>query len=525
MKIISTISFYMLLILLVYNLNIEVKAQTVYAQNMVPQPTLPIGFVSFDQWAPGAMTAIPNTLSEGYLVGGSWANGIWYGIDYQSSATCNLYSIDPVTGNSSLIGNTGVINGTGLTYDITSNTMYMIDAQPSEYISNLYTVDLTSGATTLIGNTNQYFILSLACNADGELYGFSIYYDKFFKINKQTAECTFIGNVGFSSNNANEMEFDRENDILFAYIRDMSQPTENQRRWWAIDTETGAATLIGELQGGATALGLAIPYTMPQLDRPQLVSPEHKSININSMTSFSWNSVPNATNYKLEISTDKLFRTTERTIENITANSYTLANEEQLNENQIYYWRIKAYNDNNGTSWYSKKFKFRTISDLQTINISLPAGWNLVSLNVIPNNLAMEEVFSGLNGIVVVKNGAGDIYSPVFGINQIGNWNIEEAYYIYTNTNCYLSVTGIQIIPSHISISLHFGWNLIPYLLTTQMNASQVFANINNYMIFAKNKLGDIYHPEFGVNTIGNMKPGEGYWIYVVTPSTLIYQD
>ncbi len=525
MKKLSTISFCMLIIVLACNIHFEAKAQTVYAQNMVPLPTLPAGFVSFDRWNPEVITAIPNTLAESYLVGGTWANGIWYGIDFQSSTTCNLYSIDPITGNSTLIGNTGVINGTGLSYDITTNTMYMLDAQPSDYISNLYTVDLTTGATTLIGSTNQRFILSLACDAAGDLYGFSIYYDKFFKINKQTAESTFIGSVGFSSNNANEMEFDRENDILFAYIRDMDQPTENQRRWWAIDTETGAATLIGVLQGGASALGMAIPYSLPQLERPQLIAPAHKSININLLPSFSWEQVANATNYKLEISTDKFFRTVYRTIENIPTNSYTLTNEEQLEENQIYYWRIKAFNDNNGTSWYSKKFSFRTISNLQTMNILLTSGWNIVSLNVIPNNPAMENIFAGMNNVVVVKNAAGDVFSPQFGINQIGNWNINEAYFVYTNASCNLSVSGIRIIPSETPLSLEIGWNLIPYYRTTPMNASQVFANINNYIVFAKNKLGGIYHPEFGINTIGDMLPNEGYWIYAVTPFTLFYQE
>ena len=525
MKHFSKFSIFSIILIISFSLSFKANAQTAYAYNMVGQPNLPVGFVSFNVWEPGVMTPIPNTLSSSYLVGGTWANGVWYGINYMASKPAMLFSIDPVTGNNTIIGSTGVINSTALTFDITTNTMFMLDADTSQYISHLYTVDLSTGAATLVGSTNEYYVLSLACNADGELYGYSIYYNSFYRIDKTTGESIFIGNSGINSNNANEMEFDRENDILFAYIRDVDQPVGSQRKWWTMDIETGEATLIGELQGDATALGLAIPYTMPELDRPQLVTPAHKSVKIETQTSFNWEAVTNAVKYTLEISTDKLFRTVDKTIENISTNSYALTEEEQLINNIVYYWRIKAFNGNNDASWFSKKFKFRTIGENQTLNIPLTLGWNLISLNVIPDNLNMENIFNGMNNIVVVKNAAGDIYYPALGINQIGEWRIDEAYFVYTNAYGNLSVSGMQVFPSQTPILLEEGWNLIPYLGSNPMDIEQALASIPVYMTFAKNKMGDIYHPEFGINTIGNMKPGEGYWIYMATRALLIYPE
>jgi hypothetical protein len=386
MKLITKFSLFVFSLAMFFLINQSLKAQTAYAYNLIDQPGLPRGPFSFNVWTPNVVTPIPDSFLTNYPTGGAWANGIWYVIDYTETTPCSLWSIDTVTGATTAIGSTGIFNGSGLSFDITTNTMYMISPDPAEnYITKLYTLDLTTGVATLIGNTGVNYMLSLACDADGALYGFSIWYDSFYRIDKTTAAVTFIGTSGFYANNANDMEFDKENDLLFAYIRNVSLPLIQQRKWWIIDPETGLATLIGDIKtGNASALGMSIPYTLPELARPQQLSPVNHSFNVRNKPTFTWDPVINAVNYTLQISTDKFFRTVDKTIESIANTTYTLTAEQQLDSTLFYYWRIKAFDNNGGKSWYSKKWKFTSMSQLPATTLLTPANGS-IDQSLIPN--------------------------------------------------------------------------------------------------------------------------------------------
>jgi len=137
----------------------------------------------------------------------------------------------------------------------------------------------------------------------------------------------------------------------------------------------------------------------------------------------------------------------------------------------------------------------------------------------------MESVFEGMNNIVLVKNGAGQIYSPSFGINQIGDWNFEAGYYVYTNSSSILNITGTEVNPVLQGIQLNPGWHLISYLRNSPMNAQLALASITSNLIIAKNNLGGFYHPGFGINTLGDMQPGQAYWLYISSPVLLTYPE
>jgi len=157
------------------------------------------------------------------------------------------------------------------------------------------------------------------------------------------------------------------------------------------------------------------------------------------------------------------------------------------------------------------------------IEIPLSLGWNLISSNVIPDEPAMTSIFSGMNNYFLVKNDAGQIYSPFWGLEQIGDWNIEDGYYVYTNGSSILNISGAEVIPSQQGIELNAGWNLVSYFRNSPMNAQQALAGISSNLIMAKNNSGGFYHPGFGINTLGEMQPGQGYWLYISGPAILTY--
>lgn len=160
--------------------------------------------------------------------------------------------------------------------------------------------------------------------------------------------------------------------------------------------------------------------------------------------------------------------------------------------------------------------------DAQDINLS--AGWSLVSSYVDPYHSDLESVFIGLNpNLILVKNGDGQVYWPALSLNAIGNWDVHDGYQVYMGTPATLVVKGSQVNPAQTPITLLSGWSLVAYLKDTPTHIQQAFSSISSKIRLAKNGSGQVYWPEFGVNQIGNMQPGEGYQVYMNTAGTLTY--
>lgn len=161
-----------------------------------------------------------------------------------------------------------------------------------------------------------------------------------------------------------------------------------------------------------------------------------------------------------------------------------------------------------------------------TLNIPLATGWNLISSFIIPDESSMDSVFQDIaNEVLIVKNGKGKIFVPSYQINTIGDWNMQHGYQVYSTTNTNLQIIGIPVEPESTNISLNAGWNIISYLRSTELSSPTGFASItdNSNLLMAKDSKGKIYVPSYNINTIGNLKPGDGYQIFVVQADTLIY--
>jgi subtilase family serine protease len=159
-----------------------------------------------------------------------------------------------------------------------------------------------------------------------------------------------------------------------------------------------------------------------------------------------------------------------------------------------------------------------------THKIALEPGWNMISSFVRPIDLAVSGVFGNLDAqTVVVKNNSGQIFWPAFGINTIGQWNHNEGYQVHAPSADTMIVAGKMLVPEATAISLAAGWNMVAYLRHSPMRADSALASVVNDVVIAKNNKGQVYWPEFGINTMGAMQPGQGYKIYLAQASTLTY--
>jgi len=195
----------------------------------------------------GVMTQI--AVDESYFVtAADYVGDEIYGIRYsEGSAKCPLVKVDQTSGVVTEIGG-GASYLTGFAYDVTTGTAYVINVY-----GKLSTIDLETGIVTNIGGDFLY-AMCLTCDANGNLFSISLD-DRTASIDKVTGKCTVIGNLGIDVYYAQDICFDRDNNILYGTLFTASL----ESGLYTIDLTTGAANLIVEIFDELA--GFAIPYT------------------------------------------------------------------------------------------------------------------------------------------------------------------------------------------------------------------------------------------------------------------------
>lgn len=177
------------------------------------------------------------------------------------------------TEDGSVTYNYGSVQGTvstilfwlGMTWDATTRTLYgvgidpFVDGPPEAYLAS---VDFSHGAqATVIGQFPPgVLMIDIAVDPSGHLYGLDISGDVLMAIDKETAEVQSIGSIGFNANFAQDMDFDDATGILYLAGVDGDSETGSL---YTVDTQTGAATLVGPLREGDQYDGFAIASGAP----------------------------------------------------------------------------------------------------------------------------------------------------------------------------------------------------------------------------------------------------------------------
>ncbi len=233
-----------------------------------------------------------------------------------------------------------------------------------------------------------------------------------------------------------------------------------------------------------------------------------------------WNEVEQALNYKLfrSDSADGPYK-----LIYYGSNLFYTDIGNHLNPATYYYFRVMAENFEQ-LSGYSDILQVKTLPEKHLIKLN--TGWNMISTYIRLVNIDMEDVLLPIvNNIVIVKNNLGQIYFPEFGINDIGNWKYEEAYQIYTNRATTLEIEGAKSNPQIDEIALTAGWNMLAYLRDNSMDIEIALASLtqNGTLVIAKDNLGNVFFPAFEINMIGDMLPGQGYQIYLLSSTKFKY--
>jgi len=175
-----------------------------------------------------------------------------YAIDFRSF---HLLTIDTTTGASTVIGTADSpgLGWTGLSWDASTTTLYGVTYSQSRsgFTSNLYTVDPVTAATTLIGPITGIgdpdsgtLVGALAVDSSGLMYGIDLVADDFVAIDKTTGAAQVIGSLGFDANYAQAMAFDDYTGTLYYAAFNNSV---GEAEMYTIDPPSGALTLVSPI--------------------------------------------------------------------------------------------------------------------------------------------------------------------------------------------------------------------------------------------------------------------------------------
>jgi hypothetical protein len=162
--------------------------------------------------------------------------------------------------------------------------------------------------------------------------------------------------------------------------------------------------------------------------------------------------------------------------------------------------------------------------------IELQAGWNLISLPLVPNSTLTADIYA-----LILKQGPSGVKVTYTFDNAAKTWIKDpttitdgNGYFVYMNAYDVLIVQGLQL--SEVSAptfprtyTLYKGWNLVGFTETKVMNASQYVESLtpgsyyrwlykwnstkqNWYMVDTKSPPTGQYY---------QLHPGQGFWIYI----------
>lgn len=198
------------------------------------------------------------------------------------------------------------------------------------------------------------------------------------------------------------------------------------------------------IQGNSTSVNqnidILLGVTASNLETVVLTSPLNDATEISlSGGILEWQEDVNASSYIVQIASDNAF-TAVVSNEEVTTNSYTASS---LLGNTLYYWRVKAKNNCNESS-FSNIYNFTT----ESCNICVSSGnteWltstTLVQFNTIDNPSKKRSGYGDYTQInTVVK--LNESYDLITHVNTDGDYGVQVKAWIDWNKNCSFDDTG-----------------------------------------------------------------------------------
>ena len=230
------------------------------------------GLVKFNSSSPAQMSR-DNIVSDDVTAGAFGGDAYYVMRTFQYFYPGALCTVDLTTGQltevASYVENAKVRQAIEMSYDVTTETMYMIFGSDEDSYSTAFgTVNLTTGEQTVINPNLNRYVRAMAVNKDGVVY--AIDQDGYLlTIDKKDGKCTEVFNLKCTPFYRQTMEFDRNTGDLYWAYRDAYQYSVLKK----VDINTGTVQNLGVIgDGNECVLGMYIPYALCADGAPAKVS-------------------------------------------------------------------------------------------------------------------------------------------------------------------------------------------------------------------------------------------------------------
>lgn len=158
------------------------------------------------------------------------------------------------------------------------------------------------------------------------------------------------------------------------------------------------------------------------------------------------------------------------------------------------------------------QFTFEQQPLVSHFEVDLTEGWNGISSYLLPENLNVEDMLAGLSMDFIILKSINKTYWPEQNVNTIINWDYKSGYLIKVENATSLAFDGF--VPDNKTIQVVAGWNLIPVIADTPKEIRALFGPNTGFIEIIKEVAGSqVFWPDQGINTIGNLIPQNSYFL------------
>jgi len=158
------------------------------------------------------------------------------------------------------------------------------------------------------------------------------------------------------------------------------------------------------------------------------------------------------------------------------------------------------------------------------IAIQLEQGWSGLSSYIQPSDPDIGRVFEDISDDIAIVQNMNGVYWPGQNVNTLVNWNMASGYAIKTNNSTSLSINGNRNYGK--TINLTSGWSMIPVLSSCEVPVYEIFGTVAWNLKIAKEVAGTkIFWPQYGINTIGSLQPGNAYYVFLQNNGFITFTD
>ena len=222
------------------------------------------GYVSLDVLDPGTFNVLNDSSGFVPLTAGAFVDNDFSEHLLLRSTFHTLFSFDTQTGDFTEVGDvTGAHASnvwTSMSWDYSTEALYAVLYDFED--SYIYTIDVASLEATQVGKiewsgmSTNAIVVAIAISFDGQMYGIDIEDEVLLAIDKHSGQADVVGSLGVDmATEIQDMDFDHSTDTLYwARVPATGGPSEMM----TIDTDTGTATYIDDIDGGSSLISMSI---------------------------------------------------------------------------------------------------------------------------------------------------------------------------------------------------------------------------------------------------------------------------